>query len=257
MIKYLRDRHASDPRTALAYFFFSFSDLERQKVEGMLASILKQIYARRPDTPEAVQSLKDYKARGERPDTETLETAVLATAHGFSDTFIVIDALDECPSILGERKKLLASLRRIIAAMPPNVHIFCTSRAEPDIVSVMQSILSPMQRAQIDLTSHRSQLYDDIGLYIDNTLASDAYASWPRDLKDEAKESLIGNADGMQVTKPSLTKHFVHLSLMITTGFSTSFASLTPSRTFPPFPSSATSLNACLWDLMRRMRGCS
>lgn len=163
----------------------------------MLASVLKQIHARRPDTPEPVQRLGEYRARGERPDTETLEAAVLATTHGFSETFVVIDALDECPTIMGERGKLLTSLCRIIAAMPDNLHILCTSRAEPDILAVMSTILSQPSRAEIDLTIYRDNVNRDVDLYIDKTFASATYSSWPNDLKEEAKKSLLRNADGM------------------------------------------------------------
>lgn len=164
----------------------------------MLASMLKQMSARRPDTPEPVQSLKKYMTRGERPETEVLEAAVLATTHGFSTTFIVIDAVDECPNTDGERGKLLTSLCRIIASMPDNLHILCTSRAEPDIVTMMSNVLSPPSRDKVDLTLYL--LNHDIGLYIDKTLAKDAYDSWPDELKEEAKALLVQNADGMRVT---------------------------------------------------------
>lgn len=165
----------------------------------MLASLLKQIYARRPDTPEPIRSLGEYKTRGERPDTKTLESALIATTHGFSAAFIVIDALDECSTLDGERGKLLTSLHRIIGAMPDNLHILCTSRAESDIIAAMGTIMSPPSRAEIDLMIYRDSLSHDIGLYIDETLASAAYGTWPADLKAEAKELLIQNADGMWV----------------------------------------------------------
>lgn len=163
----------------------------------MLASLLKQIFARRPDIPDPVARLGEYKARGERPDTETLEAAILATSHWFSATFIIIDALDECPSASGEREKLLTSLGRLIATMPANIHILCTSRAESDIVTKMSGLLSEPQRAEIDLTTYRIGLNHDIGLCIDETLSSDSYRSWPPSLKDHAKKLLIEKADGM------------------------------------------------------------
>lgn len=163
----------------------------------MLASILKQIYARRPNTPDPVQNLREYKARGERPDTKTLEAAILATSHGFSATFIIIDALDECPSVSGEREKLLISLSRLVTAMPGNIHIWCTSRAEPDIATAMESLLCEPSRAKIDLEAHLDSLNHDIGLSIDETLASYPYRSWPGGLKAYAKTLLIERGDGM------------------------------------------------------------
>lgn len=133
VINHPKDRYKEDPKVVIAYFFFSFSDLKKQNVDGMLASLIKQLYASRPDTPQRVESLREYKKRGERPDTKTLEIALIAIVHGFTAVFIVIDALDECPTLNGEQKILLVSLSRIILMLPDNVHIFCTSRPEPYI----------------------------------------------------------------------------------------------------------------------------
>lgn len=163
----------------------------------MLASLIKQLYASRPDTPQPVESLGEYKKKGERPDTKSLETAFIATVHGFSAVFIVIDALDECPTLNGERKILMDSLSRIIAMLPDNVHFFCTSRAEPDIKTRMGTILSPPSKAAMDLTIFREGLDHDIGLYLDSTFKSTDYDWWPDNLKAEAKASLIEKADGM------------------------------------------------------------
>lgn len=165
----------------------------------MLASLVKQLYASRPNTPQAVESLQGYMTRGERPDTKTLETALLATTDGFAATFIVIDALDECPSLDGERHKLMASFYRIMSAIPNNVHVLCTSRAEADIATAMSNILDETRPtgAKIDLNEQRRSIDRDIGLYIESTLASPIYSSWPREIKEEAKISLIEKAGGM------------------------------------------------------------
>lgn len=223
----------------------------------MLASLLKQIYARRPDTPEPIRRLGEYKARGERPDTETLEATLLATIHGFSTIFFVIDALDECPSLDGERRKLLSSLRRVIAAMPDNLHILCTSRAESDIIAAMGTVMSPPSRAEIDLTNYRDSLNRDIGLYIDETLASAAYSTWPTDLKEEAKELLIGNADGMwvEIFIPLMQEPISPLTVNI--GSNIFIASSKPSRISRLFQSSAKSSIGSHLGLMQHTSGFS
>ncbi|KAI8951140.1 ankyrin repeat-containing domain protein [Xylaria longipes] len=203
VVKYLQDRYASDPESASAYFFFSFSDLEKQKVDAMLGSLIKQLYASRPDTPQVIKNLGEYKKKGERPDTKTLEAALIAAGSGFSSVSIVIDALDECPALNEERNKLLGSLGRIIATMPDNFQLFCTSRAEPDIKLAISIFMSPPSRADIDLTVKTRGVNHDIGLYIDSVFASANYNSWPSDLKAEAKALLIQRADGMYVLRAS------------------------------------------------------
>lgn len=183
---------------ALAFFFFSFSDLKKQKVSHMLSSLVKQLCSRRPDTPQPIRNLSEYKEKGQRPDTETLESILMAVARGFSSVYIVIDALDECPSLEGERKRLLRSLRQIMAVAPANLHIFCTSRKEADIDAAMSHLMCPPPKAAvIDLNAQRQILNRDIGLFIDLTLASDGCRSWPDSIRAEARKSLMKKADGM------------------------------------------------------------
>lgn len=136
-------------------------------------------------------------ARGERPDIESLEAALLAAASGFSAVFIVVDALDECPAFDGERSRLLDCLERIIVAIPDNLHIFCTSRAEPDIHMTIDELLSLPANAAIDLTQTQAGLNSDLRLHVDTVLGTKTYSSWSDDVKAKAKDILIGRADGM------------------------------------------------------------
>ncbi|KAI0520856.1 ankyrin repeat-containing domain protein [Xylaria bambusicola] len=200
VIQHLADRYKRDPGSPVAYFFFSFTDSEKQKVDTMLSSLIRQLYMSRPDKPEEVEDLSTlYKEKCLRPDSKTLENALLATTRGFSSVSLVIDALDECPTENEERSKLLASLGRIITEMPDNVHLFVTSRAEPDISAAINPILTQpsLFRVAIDLTSNQNGINHDISLYIDSRLASGNPRHWPDDIKSKAKDILLERADGM------------------------------------------------------------
>ena len=204
----MRDEHADDPETALAYFYFSFADSRKQNLREMLASLVKQLCSQRPDTPKPFKDLERYKERGERPGTDTLEAVLTATVRGFSAVHIVIDGLDECPASNRERTKLLDSLGRIVTAAPASVHIFCTSRKEDDIHAAISGLLSPPARDSIDLEAYHGSLNRDIALYIDSTLARHEYRSWPASVKEEVKERLVEKADGMLVkTAPTRIYH--------------------------------------------------
>lgn len=165
----------------------------------MLASFVKQLCSRRPDTPRSVKDLAQYKERGERPDIETLEAALTATMRGFATVHMVIDGLDECPALNGERGELLNTLCRIVATAPDCVHFLFTSRKEADIDAAVSPLLSPPVRDSVDLAECRHHLDRDIGLYIDSTLASREYMSWPDNVKAEVRDTLIRKADGMLV----------------------------------------------------------
>lgn len=148
--------------------------------------------------PRVVDNLNEFKERGERPDVETLEDTLVVAMAGFSSVHIVIDALDECPILQGERRLLLDTVRRVVVAAPANLHIFCTSRKEVDIEAVLGPLLlPPHNRASLDLTGATNIINHDIGLYIDSVLESPDVEAWPDDIKTEARAALIERADGM------------------------------------------------------------
>jgi hypothetical protein len=161
----------------------------------MLGSLIKQLCCCRPNTPQPVKDLRQHKERDHYPDMETLEATLADTIYGFSNVYLVIDALDECPESV-EREKLLNCLLRIHMAASENLHLLCTSRKEPDIEAMLGPVLSSPSNAAVDLSVYKNAVDHDIGLYIDKTLASSRYDSW-KDFKAEVRATLIENADGM------------------------------------------------------------
>ncbi|KAL6802257.1 ankyrin repeat-containing domain protein [Trichoderma sp. SZMC 28012] len=199
VINYLKERHTLKPSTALAYFYFSFSDIKKQQVNGMLASLIKQICSDRPGVLQlhAIKRLHDYKTKGQRPDTQTLETALLFSTSGCTAVYVIIDGLDECPLLGGQREQLLKSLRRILTAASDNFHTFLTSRKEPDINLGIRPLLSSPAKIEIDLLNYHYFINNDIRQYINLSLATDDFKTWPEEVKEEARHLLIQKADCM------------------------------------------------------------
>lgn len=164
----------------------------------MLCSLIKQICARRPITPDPVQSLSQYQVKGHRPDRKTLEDALVATIRGFSDVYIVLDALDECPQTNNERENLLQCIERIRDHDPENLHLLCTSRRVSDI----EDVLGPMGRSPsasiIDLWTCKQAVDRDIAFHIDQRLSMDTHSKkWGKEIHSEVNAALIAKADGM------------------------------------------------------------
>ncbi|KAH7350622.1 hypothetical protein BKA65DRAFT_242529 [Rhexocercosporidium sp. MPI-PUGE-AT-0058] len=197
VITHLRETHGKNPQTALAYFYFSFNDEKKQTTVGMLESIIKQICCCRPDTPLSVKALEDLKARGHRPDIETLQKVLLETLKGFSRVYVIVDALDECSDMEDGRDRLLRCLNAIQQKEPANLHMFLTSRREKDIETSYRAIESASEKWDINLEAYKPAIDHDIGLLIDSTLSSLSYNSWPNELKEVAKKELIEKSDGM------------------------------------------------------------
>ncbi|UKZ65142.1 uncharacterized protein TrAtP1_006338 [Trichoderma atroviride] len=196
VIKHLQDRHASKPSTALAYYYFSFSDVKKQNVDGMLASLIKQICSRRPNK-QLLDRLGEYMVKEQRPDTKTLGEALISSLFGYSDVYVVIDALDECPALNERRERLLESVDSILANAPDSLHVFLTSRREQDIDTQIRPHLSKSCKMEIDLLAHREILNRDIRHYIDSRLATKKFKFWPENVKMKARESLFDKADCM------------------------------------------------------------
>jgi ankyrin repeat domain-containing protein 50 len=163
----------------------------------MLASVIKQLWFRRPDTPQPVKKLGDYQGKGERPEMDAFKAALMATVQGFSSVYIVIDGLDECPALKGERRELLEFMQGLASSVPDNLHVFCTSRKETDIAATVAPILKPPTKNALDLNEHRRELDHGIGIYIDSELAKTEYQDWPEEIKGETRKALVQKAAGM------------------------------------------------------------
>ncbi|EHK40269.1 hypothetical protein TRIATDRAFT_322726 [Trichoderma atroviride IMI 206040] len=191
-----KDRHDSKPSTALAYFYFSFSDTQKQNVDGMLASLIKQVGSRQLNK-QLLQRLGEYMTKGQRPDAKTLREVLISSLSRFSDVYVVIDALDECPVLNERRERLLENLDYILANTPDSLHVFLTSRKEPDIDAQIRDHLSKPGKMEIDLLAHQEILNRDICHYIDSKLATKKFKSWPESMKMKARKSLLSQADSM------------------------------------------------------------
>jgi Cdc6-like AAA superfamily ATPase len=87
-----------DDRTGRAFLFCVYERQDNQKVDGLLASLLGQLAAWQSTVPESVRKLYDKHRRGEKPrlSQDEIREALCSTMQNYSQTFIIIDALDEC-----------------------------------------------------------------------------------------------------------------------------------------------------------------
>ena len=112
--------------------------------------------------------------------------------------YIVLDALDECPSwpgIPSPREQVLALVKELVDLHLPHLHICVTSRLEFDI----QATLAPLARHRVSLHDESGQKNDIIN-YIHSVVYSDSETMmkrWRDDDKKRVIETLSEKADGM------------------------------------------------------------
>lgn len=191
-------------RTGLAYFYIRFNDAKKQDLGTVLGSLIRQLCvqllsAQLQVVPPAIERLNSLQEQGLRPDAKKLEEALTALLGGFEAVFIILDGLDECHELGGERGRLLDAIERFVEAKIPSLHIFCSSRKEPDIDHVLGPLCSQAPNFLIDLATTRRKVDNDIGRYVDSVLSSGIHGRWPRNIKTEIRTKLLEKADGMYV----------------------------------------------------------
>ena len=125
---------------------------------------------------------------------ECLKEMLAVEAHG--PTYIIIDALDECPitsTIPSPREEVLELVEELVGLRLPNVHICVTSRPEHDI----QAVLKRLTLRPVSLHDESGQ-QQDITDYVTSVVRSDRrMGRWRKEDKDLVIKTLSEKADGM------------------------------------------------------------
>ncbi|KAK1763946.1 hypothetical protein QBC33DRAFT_518125 [Phialemonium atrogriseum] len=208
VISHIQDACKDDPHKALAYFYFSFANEKKQTRGGMLRSLIRQLCGSRPDIPEQLRELRRLRDMNHEPDEGELEEALRATSQGFSEVFLVIDALDECPTTGDERRGLLKLLCRVHGWGLPSLHLFITCRFERNISQTLAPLFCQLSAVIIPLDQRPQEVNNDIKTVIEAELASSTFESWPQETKDKARATLVEKADGMSPFSSLFLSHF-------------------------------------------------
>ena len=180
-------RFENNGSIGIAYLYCNFRQQQDQKPAEMLASLLGQLVQGQPSVPKGVKSLYErYKVKRTRPSLNELSEVLLSTAAGYSRTFIVIDALDECGISDGGCKQFLAEVFKIQAKT--GASLFATSRFIPDIMEEFKG--SP----SLEIRAHDG----DVRKYLDGHMSQlRSFVSRKPDLQEEIKTEIVKAVDGM------------------------------------------------------------
>ena len=183
--------HDTKPNSAVLFFYFDFNDAERQRHEKMIRSMVCQLS--RFCANSVLQNMYSSCSNGERqPTEEALLNTLRQLMTSLGDTYIILDALDECT----ERDELLADIEEIVSWKELNLHLLTTSRKEPDIEEVLTPLSDKRNRIAI-----QSALVDaDIRTYIHGRLQTDRKLKrWQKhsNVQMEIENTLTRKADGM------------------------------------------------------------
>jgi len=180
---------------ALAYFYFSFQDDNRQDLGALLKVFIAQLCPRNSVFPELHHLYDKCHQRyppGAPSDSDLRSTFVsiitgLSSGTAFTEqspesqrdqnaaksvttgeTFLVIDALDEI--LFGpQRDKVLDLLTELSALSLPHLHILVTSRDQPDIREAMIS-----NSGSKSVSMNNPSVQTDISTFVSRAVQRDA-----------------------------------------------------------------------------------
>ena len=189
MIEDVRLQCESAGNTALAVFYFSFSDNRQQSFESLLRSLVAQLGWKDPGR-SMLQREYDTPNRS-LPGPAALEEILVASILQYDEVFLALDALDECSESESAHRNMLDGLERL-SERASNLKIVATSRKLRDINDCMDSLgadVVPINTRKVDA---------DIGRYVGNELSRDRKLSrLDGDIKALIMETFAGKADGM------------------------------------------------------------
>lgn len=164
----------------------------------MLSSLLSQLCTALQNVPGSLKSLYAKCENGlEKASEQQLIVALLKCAGEYTSTYLVIDALDECPKDGDERKELLTTIGALHEQQHSNIKFFLTSRPEHDIKT---SLLSLAGLTHISIQGSEVEL--DIALYIRNQIATDPkLVKWSDIVKVTIIKELASGAHGMYMSQ--------------------------------------------------------
>lgn len=185
IVNNIYEHTASLAQSALAFYYFDFSNQIKAQASSCLRSIVLQIAQRSSDIT-ALNNLHRVYATGTPPSDELLEV-LRQILQSFQRVYIVLDALDECI----EQEELFDLLTTMRLWGMQSLCILVTSRDEPDI----RYALNPTKEQEALLQN--SAVDKDIVLYIVETLKKDRKLQEWSEMFPEIKASLTKGAKGM------------------------------------------------------------
>ena len=185
----------------MAYFFFDFRDKEKQNARALLTSILVQFGRQSDSYCDLLFDLYSTHHHGSQQPSDSALIQCLQNILKVSQpvtTYIIIDALDECPDILGilsSREMVLDLVEELVGLHLPNLRLCITSRPEVDIRAVLEPLTSTSNCISLHDENGQKQ---DIVDYINSVVRTDRKMKrWREEDRNLVIQTLSDRADGM------------------------------------------------------------
>jgi hypothetical protein len=184
----------------MAYYYFDFRDVGKQKLHDLLPSLLVQLSSRSDPCCDILSKLYSVHDRGVRKPSDRAMVKCLEemlSLEAQPPIYIILDALDECPVTStvppSPREEVLEFVDELVALHLSNLRICVTSRPEHDI----RIVLERLTEYPVSLHDESGQ-QEDIANYVTSFVRSNQRMQrWRDDDKNLVIKTLSEKADGM------------------------------------------------------------
>jgi hypothetical protein len=195
-------KHVQKLRSALvAYYYFDFKDTAKRDVRGLLTSLLLQFVDNSDPCWDLLSRLYMTCCEGSNQPSEAALAQCLNSMldlPGQIPTYIIVDALDECPNNIGTpsaREKVLNFVEDLVQSNHSNLFICITSRPEQDINTALNPLAPPSRR--VSLHEESGQI-EDINSFVCSFVMNDrTMRRWRAEDKELVIRELSKRAQGM------------------------------------------------------------
>ena len=195
IVDYIQKNVVTEPRNALAYYYFDFNDTSKQNATTCLMSILAELGEQSAKLSSSIRQLYSKCNQGIRqPELRDLIDQFPSLLPAFDHVFVILDGLDECPTKDDERQILLESCETIHAQSNESLHFLVTSRRHHDIEVVIEP-MTAVKPQSIEKVNND----EDISTYIKFELGrlSKRRSWWHEALSKDVENKLKQGAHGM------------------------------------------------------------
>ena len=183
----------------LAYYYCDFRDDKQKDLRGLVSSLLVQLCHQSDSYCDMVSKFfKKHKHNLSCPSDAALVSCLkcLLNLPGQTPVYLIVDALDECPTTLDlspAREKVLTLVSQLTTSKYPNLHVCVTSRLEPDL----SVVLEPLSFRSISLHDESGQK-EAVTSYIKSVVHTDTkMQAWRAGDKELVTNMLTHKAEGM------------------------------------------------------------
>lgn len=172
----------------LQYFYFDFRNFANNTVEGLVRSLIVQLFNQLSEIPPELELFcNQFKDNNNKPSLSKLMELLSLLVQRFQNTYFAIDALDECE----ETENLLLAFGEFQNWNLSMLHILVFSRRQRAIDEFMAT--AGVETLCLD----DSRIGDDINWYLKKQLENSKFSKWTEDVRSQIYSVLSDGANGM------------------------------------------------------------